>query len=87
MIAEQRQVLVVATALSVFWVLTLVVAGVSRGGDTTHFAFAVATLVFLLLAPPSLLFAYINRWLAFAGILAGIALLIDTGIVFLWVLA
>jgi hypothetical protein len=67
-------------------VLTLIVAAVSRG-DTTHFAFAVATLVFLLLALPSLLFAYINRWLAFAGILAGIALLIDTGIVFLWVLA
>ena len=86
MIPEQRQVLVVATALSVFWVLTLIVAAVWRG-DTAHFAFVVATLVFFLLALPSLLFAYINRWLAFAGILAGIALLIDTGIVFLWILA
>jgi hypothetical protein len=86
MIPEQRQVLVVATALSVFWVLTLIVASVSRG-DTAHFALVVATLVFVLLALPSLLFAYINRWLAFAGILAGIALLIDTDIVFLWILA
>ena len=86
MIPEQRQALVVAIALSVFWVLALIVAAVSRG-DTAHFAFAVATLVFVLLALPSLLFAYINRWLAFAGILAGIALLIDTGIVFLWILA
>jgi hypothetical protein len=86
MIPEQRQVLVVATALSVFWVLTLIVTAVSRGG-MAHFAFAVATLVFVLLALPSLLFAYSNRWLAFAGILAGIALLIDTGILFLWILA
>jgi hypothetical protein len=75
MIPEQRQVLVVATASS----------AVSRG-DTAHFAFVVATLVFFLFTLPSLLFAYINRWLAFAGILAGIALLIDTGIVFLWIL-
>jgi hypothetical protein len=45
MIREQRQVLLVATALSVFWVLTIVVAAVSRG-DSAHFAFVVATLIF-----------------------------------------
>lgn len=83
---ERRQVLVVAAALSVFWVLTLIVAAASRG-DVAHLAFVVATLVFFFFTLPSLLFAYINQWLAFAGILAGIALVIDIGIVFLWILA
>jgi hypothetical protein len=47
----------------------------------------VATLVFFFFTLPSLLFAYVNQWLAFAGILAGIALVVDIGIVFFWFLA
>jgi hypothetical protein len=85
-IPERRQVLFVAASLSVFWVLTLIVAAGSRG-DVATIVFVVAKLVFFFFTLPSLLFAYVNQWLAFAGILAGIALVVDIGIVFFWFLA
>ena len=62
----RRQVLVVATALSVFWVLTLIVAAASRG-DVAHLVFVVAPLVFFFFTLPSLLVASINQWLASRG--------------------
>lgn len=45
-----------------------------------------ATIVFFFFTLPALLFGFFSQWLVFAAVPAGIALVIDTGVVFFWIL-
>jgi hypothetical protein len=89
MTLERRPILIGAAALTIFWIATLIVATATSGksgGAESSVISVVATLVFFFFALPALAFAAINQWLVFAAILAGIALVIDMGVVFFWIL-
>lgn len=86
---ERRPILIGAGTLIAFWIVTLIVATATAGksgGVESSVVSVLSTIVFFFFALPAFAFAYINQWLVFAAILAGIALVIDMGVVFFWIL-